>query len=101
MTAIVINRYRTTAAEIERGAHARHSDGEALAEIARAEGCLHHRLAVSDDDQEVIIIDEWQDEEAYNRFSLNPAVIEIVTRFGLAEPPESDYYRTIYDVGEF
>jgi len=101
MTAIVINRYRTTAAEIERGFHTRHTDGEALAEIARAEGCLHHRLAVSDDDQEVIIIDEWQDEEAYNRFSLNPAVIEIVTRFGLAEPPESDYYRTIYDVGEF
>jgi hypothetical protein len=56
---------------------------------------------VSDDNQEVIIIDEWLDEEAYNRFSLNPAVIELVARFGLHEPPESDYYRTIYDVGEF
>ena len=101
MTAIVINRYRTTAAELESRTHARHSDIEALAEIARAEGCLHHRVAISDDNREVIMIDEWQDEKAYNRFALNPAVIEIVTRLGLQEPPESDYYRTMYDVGEF
>jgi hypothetical protein len=58
-------------------------------------------MAVSDDNREVIMIGEWQDAEAYNRFALDPAVIEIVTRFGLQEPPESDYYRTMYGVGEF
>jgi quinol monooxygenase YgiN len=42
----------------------RRSDVEAIAEIARAEGCLDHRMAVSDDDREVIMIDEWEDEEA-------------------------------------
>jgi quinol monooxygenase YgiN len=101
MTAIVINRYRTNAAEIESGARALHRDVEALGEMARAAGCLHHRVAASDDDLEVIMIDEWQDEETFNRFVLSPDVIEIVERFGLQEPPESDYYRTIYDVGEF
>jgi quinol monooxygenase YgiN len=101
MTAIVINRYRTNAAEIEGGTRARQRDVEAIAEIARAAGCLHHRIAVSDDDREVIMIDEWQDEEAFNRFALNPDAIEIVARFGLDEPPESHYYRTMYGVGEF
>lgn len=101
MTAIVINRYRTNAAVIEEGARAGRGNVEALAEMARAGGCLHHRVAVSDDNREIIMIDEWQDEEAYNRWALKPDVIEIVTRFGLNEPPESDYYRAIYGVGEF
>jgi len=39
--------------------------------------------------------------EAYNRFALNPTGIEIVRRFGLDDPPESDYYRTIYSSAEF
>jgi quinol monooxygenase YgiN len=100
MTAIVIIRYRTTEAEIEGAERDRRSDVEAIAEIARAEGCLDHRMAVSDDDREVIMIDEWPDEEAYNRFALNPTVIELVRRFGLHDPPESDYYRRIYGAAE-
>jgi quinol monooxygenase YgiN len=101
MTAIVIVRYRTTESQIAGVERSRPGDVEALAEIARAEGCLHHRVAVSDDDREVIMIDEWEDEDAYNRFALSPDVIEITNRFGLHDPPESDYYRTIDGAAEF
>jgi quinol monooxygenase YgiN len=101
MTAIVIARYRSNAADYERVASFRHADFDALTEIARAEGCLHHRVAVSDDDNEVILIDEWPDAEAYNRFALNPAVVDILRRFALLDPPETDYYRSIPDPAEF
>jgi quinol monooxygenase YgiN len=101
MTAIVMTRYRTTVAEFEAAERSGRGELRALAQAARTEGCLHHRVAGSDDDREVVIIDEWQDEEAYNRFMLNPAVVEILRRLGLHDPPESDYYRTIYDPIEF
>jgi quinol monooxygenase YgiN len=101
MTAIVIARYRSNAADYERIAQVRHADFDVLKEIAVAEGCLHHRVAVSDEDQEVILIDEWPDAEAYNRFALNPAVINILRGWALEDPPETDYFRLIHDPAEF
>jgi quinol monooxygenase YgiN len=101
MTAIVIARYRSSAADYERLGRLRHADFDTLLEIARAEGCLHHRVAVSDEDREVILIDEWPDEDAYNRFALNPAAIDILRGWALEDPPETDYYRLIHDPAEF
>jgi quinol monooxygenase YgiN len=91
------------AADYQRVAHRRPGDFEALAEIAKAEGCLHHRVALGDDDDnEVILIDEWPDKQAYDRFTLNPAVLDILQGLALDEdPPETDYYRAIPDPGEF
>jgi heme-degrading monooxygenase HmoA len=101
MTAIVIARYRSNAAEFERTGRRRPGDFEALAELASAEGCLHHRVAVGDDDRDVISINEWPDAEAFNRFSVNPAVIDILQAWGLDDPPQADYYHTIDSPGEF
>jgi quinol monooxygenase YgiN len=101
MTAIVIARYSSSAAEFERTGRRRPGDFEALAELARAEGCLHHRVAVSDNDRHVITINDWPDAEAFNRFSVNPAVIDILRAWGLDDPPQADYYHTIDSPGEF
>jgi len=101
MTAIVITRYKSSAADYERVARLRPRDFDALSVIAKAEGCLHHQVAVSDDDRDVILIDEWPDKEAYNRFALNPAVVDLLRGWSLEDPPETDYYRLIHDPAEF
>ena len=101
MTAIVITRLKSHAADWERATRSRPGEFDVLSEMAKAEGCLHHRVAVSDDDRDVILIDEWPDEEAYNRFALNPTVIDLLQGLALQDPPETDYYRSIKDPAEF
>jgi quinol monooxygenase YgiN len=101
MTAIVITRYKSEAADYERVTHRQPGDFDVLAEIAKAEGCLHHRAAVSDDNRDVILIDEWPDKAAYDRFALNPAVIDVLRGMALVDPPETDYYHLIRDPAEF
>lgn len=101
MTAIVITRYKSEADDYQRVVRRQPGDFDVLAEIARAEGCLHHRVAVSDDDGDVILIDEWPDKEAYNRFTLNPAVVDVLRGLALEDPPETFYYRAIPDPVEF
>jgi quinol monooxygenase YgiN len=101
MTAIVILRYRSDAAAYERVLRFHRADFDVLTEIARAEGCLHHRVAVSDDDRQLVVVDEWPDTDAYNRFSSNPAVIEILRGWALDDPPTTDYYRSLHDQTDF
>jgi len=98
---IALLRRRGPSGDLGAVARRRPGDFEALAELASAERCLHHRVAVSDDNRDVISINEWPDAEAFNRFSVNPAVVDILRAWGLNDPPEADYYRTIYSPGEF
>jgi hypothetical protein len=101
MTTIVILRHRSNAADYERVMRSRHADFDVITEISAKEGCLHHRVAVSDEDQELVIIDERPDAESYNRFSRNPVVIDILRGWELEDPPETAYYRTIHDPTDF
>jgi hypothetical protein len=60
---------------------------EAIAEDARARGCLHHRFAVGDG--YVLVVDEWDAAESFEDFFRgNEAIATVMRESGAQSQPE-------------
>jgi hypothetical protein len=56
---------------------------KAIADTAREQGCLHHQFGIGDG--EVVVIDEWESPEQFQRFFEGNPEIEAVMREGGAQ----------------
>src|SRR3954469_24603945 len=73
---------------------------QAIAERARAAGCIHHTFAASDG--EVIVMDEWESAEAFQRFfAAEEDVAKLMQEVGAQGQPEPSFYRPLRLGDEF
>ena len=77
------------------------ADPQRFAEVAKkgkALGATFHRFAASDD--ELLVIDEWPDEAAFNQFfSSTPEIPKIMADAGVTEQPTITFHRRL-DLGD-
>jgi heme-degrading monooxygenase HmoA len=67
---------------------------QAIAERARAAGCVHHTFAAGDG--EVIVMDEWESPEAFQRFfEAEQDVPKLMEQVGVEGQPEPTFYRPL------
>lgn len=68
---------------------------------ARAQGCLHHRFGVGEDF--VVIVDEWETAEAFDKFFSAPELQQLVAEMGASRdvPPEINITEAISTSDEF
>jgi heme-degrading monooxygenase HmoA len=66
----------------------------AIAERAKGQGAIHHTFAAADG--EVVVMDEWESEEAFQRFfESDPEVPKLMEQAGASGAPEISFYRPL------
>jgi heme-degrading monooxygenase HmoA len=73
---------------------------QAIAERARGQGCIHHTFAQRDG--EVVVMDEWESEDAFRRFyDADEDVPKLMQQAGVQSEPEISFYRPMRLGDEF
>ncbi len=94
MPVVVIGKFRADVAKFLGVVQTRAADFEAIAAEAKTKGALHHRFVGGDG--EVLIIDEWESAEAFQRFfSSQPVIPQIMQEAGVQGPPEFSFYSSL------
>ena len=75
------------------------SDRDRIMEISQAAkdaGAIHHAFYANDDGDEVLVVDEWPDKEAFVSFFENNArVPELMSDAGVTERPTPVFWREL------
>ena len=94
MSVIVIGRFKADPADLKKAFAERAADFKAASEEAKGVGALHHRFAAGDG--EVIIVDEWNSADEFQRFfGGNTTIAGIMQAAGVQGPPEFSFYEAL------
>ena len=73
---------------------------QGIAENAKGLGCIHHTFAAENGD--VIAMDEWQSQEAFEKFfNGNKDVEKVMQDMGVQSPPEIHFYKPLNTGDQF
>jgi len=101
MSVIVILRIPGNPADLER--YADGPGGEIMrriAEAAKAGGAVRHSFAGGDN--EVLVVDEWPDEQSFQAFfASQPEIADVMRDGGAQGPPETSIYRKLRTPDQF
>ena len=71
-----------------------------IAEAGKAAGAIRHTFAGSDN--EVLVIDEWPDEQSFQAFfASQPEIADVMRDGGAQGPPETNFYRKLSTPDQF
>jgi quinol monooxygenase YgiN len=87
MSVLVIGKFKGDTAKFRASLTERADEYASMAGMAKAAGGIHHRFGFGDG--YVVIVDEWESAEAFEKFFSNPELQAFVGSVGAApEPPE-------------
>ena len=87
MSVLVIGKFQGDTAKFRRALTDRADEFAKISDMARAEGGIHHRFGVGDGF--VVIVDEWETVEHFQKFFANPDLQAFIGSVGAAPaPPE-------------
>jgi quinol monooxygenase YgiN len=66
---------------------------------ARAAGCLHHQFGIGDG--YMVVVDEWESAEAFERFFSDPELQQLVSEAGAQGEPELSFAEAVDTVDKF
>ena len=73
-----------------------------IAERAKSLGCLHHRFLASEDGTTVVVVDEWESKEAFEKFfNEGEDVRALMESAGVTEPPKVTFWRPLDTPDQF
>lgn len=100
MSVVMILRIKADPNALERFANANAELMKGIAGVARAGGSTRHAFAGGDG--EVVVIDEWPDEAAFQKFfDSQPDIPQIMQAAGAQGAPEISFYRKLDTPDEF
>jgi heme-degrading monooxygenase HmoA len=61
---------------------------------AREHGLIRHRFYGTD--TEVLVVDEWPDQDSFQRFfDASPEIMQMMDKAGVTAPPQIDFWRPL------
>jgi hypothetical protein len=78
------------------------TEGERLrgiAQTARDAGAIHHRFGVGDGF--VVVVDEWDSAESFQRFISSPEVVAVIGEMGAQGEPTVDFSEAVDSPDQF
>jgi len=101
MSVITVLRVKGNPNDLER--YAAGPGGEVMlriGEAAKAAGAIRHSFAGGDN--EVLVIDEWPDEQTFQTFfDSQPEIADVMRDGGAQGPPETTFYRKLNTPDQF
>jgi hypothetical protein len=84
---MIIGKFKGDTAKFRQALTDRADEFAKMGEGGRAAGALHHRFAIGDG--YVLVIDEWESTQQFEKFFSDPALQAFIATVGAApEPPE-------------
>ena len=75
---------------------------QAVNDRGKALGAIHHRFLASADGSEVIVLDEWESPEAFQKFfEASPEIPQIMQEAGVSSEPEITFWHELDTVDKF
>jgi heme-degrading monooxygenase HmoA len=72
----------------------------AIAETAKSQGCIHHRFGIGDG--YVVVVDEWESPEQFQRFfDGNEEIAAVMRDAGARSEPQVDFTDAITSADQF
>ena len=100
MSVIVVARMKVDPARVESLFSTHQADFEAIAADAKKVGCAHHQFLAGE--AEVVIVDEWDNAEAFQQFFGSDArIAALMQAAGVSAPPEVILYRQMNSPDRF
>jgi hypothetical protein len=94
MSTLMIFRAKGDAGKLEASTNADPDAIRAIAEKAKSYGLLRHRFFGTDD--EIIVVDEWPNQESFERFfAASPEIQDLMAAVGVTEPPVVTFAREL------
>lgn len=88
MSVLIIAKFQGDTAKFRQALTDRAGEFAKWGEVARSAGALHHRFGIGDG--YVVVIDEWESEEHFQKFFANPDLQAFIGSTGAAlAPPET------------
>jgi quinol monooxygenase YgiN len=87
MSVLITGKFQGDTAKFRQALTDRAGEFAKISDTARAEGGLHHRFGIGDGF--VVMVDEWETAEQFQRFFANPELQAFIGSIGAAPvPPE-------------
>ena len=87
MSVLITGKFQGDTAKFRQALTDRAGEFAKISDMARAEGGLHHRFGIGDGF--VVMVDEWETAEHFQRFFSDPSLLEFMSTVGAAPaPPE-------------
>jgi hypothetical protein len=100
MSVLVVTKVVGDTATFQQALRDRAAEFESVAERAKAMGAVHHRFGIGDG--YVLVVDEWEDPERFEKFMGDPAMQEFIGSIGAAPaPPEVMFAGAISSPDQF
>jgi heme-degrading monooxygenase HmoA len=94
MTTLVMLRVKGDVAKLEARAAANPAGMKAIAEKAQGYGLIRHRFFGTAD--EIIVVDEWKDEDSFRRFfEASPEITQMMGEVGVTTEPQFVFAREL------
>ena len=75
---------------------------QAINARAKELGATHHRFMASADGTEIVVIDEWESPEAFQKFfEASPEIRQIMAETGVTSEPEITFWHELDTVDRF
>jgi len=100
MSVIVVGKFNADPQRLEAVFAAREKDVLAVSQDSKSQGALHHCFA--DADGKVLVVDEWESAEAFQRFfAAQSAIPGLMQEVGVQGAPEFSFYPVVQTPGQF
>jgi quinol monooxygenase YgiN len=101
MSTLIVGKFTGDTAAFRNALEARGDEFRAIADRAKQAGCIHHRFGVGEGF--VVIVDEWESAEQFQRFFADPELQTFIASVGAAAdtPPDLTVTEAITSPDEF
>jgi quinol monooxygenase YgiN len=101
MTVLVSAKVSGDTAAFRKALEERAGEFEKIAEHAKESGCIHHRFALGD--TYVLVIDEWETAENFEKFFANPDLQAFIASVGgdTGAPPDITIAEAVDSADQF
>jgi hypothetical protein len=95
MSVLITIKFPVTAETMERVVDDHHDTMMAIIEDGRRQGAIHHQFT-ADPDGAAVVVDEWPDEETWQRFfAQQDDIKKVMSAAGVASEPTVTVYRIL------
>jgi heme-degrading monooxygenase HmoA len=102
MSVIVMLRAKADPERLREVINSDRSRAEAIDARAKEHGAIHHRFIGSVEGGEVIVLDEWESPEAFQRFfEASPDIAQMMQEIGVTSEPEITFWNELDTIDTF
>lgn len=102
MSVIMMLRAKADAKRLQEVINGNESRTQAINDRAKGLGAIHHRFLASADGTEIIVIDEWESPEGFQKFfESSPEIPQIMAEAGVASEPEITSWHELDTIDKF